>query len=69
MRSRISFVLLAFGAQMAIDAQGDPNVRYAAMGAYGTDGSSNYDDYFWGKGTTGPDIWSIGGYWKISAPA
>jgi hypothetical protein len=53
----------------AKEAQGDSSVRYAVMGVYGSDGATNYDDYYWGKGTVTGDIYSPTGYWKISGPA
>ena len=36
------------------------------MGAYGVDNVSNYQDYFWGQGSVGPDLRSenIRGYWR-----
>jgi hypothetical protein len=41
------------------------------MGVFGPGGVTNFNDYFWGKGPTGPDILpgQITGYWKISGPS
>ncbi len=38
------------------------------MGVYGHNGESNINDYFWGKGSVGPDIrdGAIAGYWSIT---
>jgi hypothetical protein len=55
---------------MAIANQGS-SVRWAEMGVFGPGGVTNYNDYFWGKGPTGPDIFpgSFTGFWKISGPS
>jgi len=39
-----------------------------AIGVIGPASSSNYNDYFWGKGTVGPDIRgsNIRGYWRVT---
>jgi hypothetical protein len=53
-------------AQTSIDDQPD-DVVWASMGAIGSGGSVNLNDYFWGKGSVGPDI-SVGektGYWYL----
>lgn len=45
-----------------------PNDNEAVvMGVFGPGGCSNYYDYFWGKGPTGPDIRgsNILGYWRV----
>lgn len=45
-----------------------PNdVEAVVMGVIGPSGCSNYNDYFWGKGSTGPDIRgsNILGYWRV----
>ena len=57
-------------AQMAIDAQ-PSSVTWAEMGVYGPGGVSNWNDYFWGRGPTGPDIphSQITGYWRLSGPS
>jgi hypothetical protein len=39
------------------------------MGVTGPGGVSDWNDYFWGKGATGPDIVAPTGFWKISGPA
>jgi hypothetical protein len=56
--------------QMAINNQ-PSSVRWAVMGVFGTGGTWNWNDYFWGKGPSGPDIGpgSITGSWKLSGPA
>ncbi len=42
-------------------------VTYAYMGVAGSDGDTNFNDYFWGRGLGGgPDITSISYYWKVS---
>jgi hypothetical protein len=53
---------------MAISQQ-PSSVRWAVMGAFGPGGVSNWNDYFWGMGPTGPDIVSPTGWWKISGAA
>lgn len=57
-------------AQMAIDAQ-PSSVTWAEMGVFGSGGLSDWNDYFWGRGPTGPDIpqSSITGYWRLSGPS
>lgn len=44
---------------------------YAIMGVWGANGSTNYDDYFWERGTVGPDVPAdqVEGYWRLSGPA
>lgn len=44
---------------------------YAIMGVWGPDGSTNYDDHFWDRGTVGPDIPAdaVEGYWRLSGPS
>ncbi len=55
---------------MAISQQ-PSSVEWAVMGAFGPGGVSNWNDYFWGAGPTGPDIpaGSVTGWWKVSGPA
>lgn len=55
---------------MAISQQ-PSSVQWAVMGAFGSGGVSNWNDYFWGAGPTGPDIpaGSVTGWWKVSGPA
>ncbi|HVN59981.1 MAG TPA: DUF6345 domain-containing protein [Gaiellaceae bacterium] len=57
-------------AQMAMDAQ-PSSVTWAEMGVFGSGGMSDWNDYFWGRGPTGPDIpqSSITGYWRLSGPS
>jgi hypothetical protein len=53
-------------AQASIDDQ-PSDVVWASMGAIGPGGSVNLNDYFWGKGSVGPDI-PVGqktGYWYL----
>lgn len=54
-------------AQASIDDQ-PPQVVWATMGAFGSGGLSNYNDYFWGRGSVGPDIpaGQITGYWWVA---
>ena len=62
--------------QMAMDAQ-PSSVNWGVMGIFGPGGVSNWNDYFWGKGPTGPDIVPPAspfiapgyGYWWISGPS
>lgn len=56
--------------QMAISNQ-PSSVYWAVMGVIGSGGVSNYNDYFWGRGPTGPDIQpsNIVAYWKVSGPS
>ena len=42
-------------AQMAIDAQG-PSEIWGTMGVTGPGWTADVDEYFWGRGPTGPDI-------------
>lgn len=42
-------------------------VTYAYMGVADSDGQTNFNDYFWGRGLGGgPDITTISYYWKVS---
>jgi len=54
-------------AQASIDDQ-PAEVVWASMGVISAAGLVNYDDYFWGKGSVGPDIPAaqITGYWRLS---
>ncbi|MFD4670718.1 DUF6345 domain-containing protein [Lentzea sp. NPDC058450] len=54
-------------AQASIDTQ-PASVRWATMGVYlpASGGLGNFDDYFWGKGSVGPDYASTGWFWRIS---
>ncbi|MET9231029.1 DUF6345 domain-containing protein [Lentzea sp. NPDC003310] len=54
-------------AQASIDTQ-PASVRWATMGVYlpSSGGLGNFDDYFWGKGSVGPDYASTGWFWRIS---
>jgi hypothetical protein len=54
-------------AQASIDTQ-PASVRWATMGVYlpASGGLGNYNDYFWGKGSVGPDYASTGLFWRIS---
>jgi Family of unknown function (DUF6345) len=45
------------------------SVTWAYMVPYGPNGSSNLDDYFWGKGTTTFDILSPSGFIHVSGPS
>ncbi len=53
--------------QMAIDKE-PSGVRYRSMGNIRSDGVTNIGDFFWGQGSTGPDIpiSSRSGMWAIS---
>ncbi|HET9518137.1 MAG TPA: DUF6345 domain-containing protein [Actinoplanes sp.] len=53
-------------AQASIDDQ-PSSVLWASMGAIGPGGSVNMNDYFWGKGSVGPDIPAAQktGYWYL----
>jgi hypothetical protein len=53
--------------QTGKDVQG-ASERVAVMGVYDLNGVSNWNDHFWGRGSVGPDIHSIGGYWMVSSP-
>ncbi|MDJ0808412.1 MAG: DUF6345 domain-containing protein [Gammaproteobacteria bacterium] len=52
----------------ATDTNQPNGVVPVVMGVFGNSGESNMNDYFWGKGSVGPDIrdGSIGGYWSIT---
>ena len=54
-------------AQMAIDKEPSGRV-YRSMGNIASGGVTNINDYFWGQGTTGPDISKASrtGMWAIS---
>lgn len=54
-------------AQASIDDQ-PASVVWATMGPVGSGGLVNFDDYFWGKGSVGPDVpaSSRTGWWYIS---
>jgi len=56
--------------QASIDDQPEV-VRWAVMGPIGTGGATNQGDYFWGKGSVGPDIrgGQITGYWWMAGPS
>lgn len=45
------------------------DVDWAIMGPYGSGYTHNYNDYFWGKGTTGSDISNPVGFWRVSGPS
>ena len=53
--------------QTGMDSQGG-NIRVAVMGVFDPKGVSNWNDHFWGRGSVGPDILSLGGWWLVSAP-
>jgi hypothetical protein len=55
---------------LAKDGNQPSSVIACAMGVIGPSGLSGYDDYFWGKGSVGPDIRgaNIHGYWRVSHP-
>lgn len=53
--------------QTGIEVQG-ASERVAVMGVIGPSGSSNWNDHYWGKGTTGPDILDVRGWWMVSSP-
>lgn len=54
-------------AQASIDDQ-PQQVVWATMGVIGSGGLVNYNDYFWGRGSVGPDVPAaqITGYWRLS---
>ena len=56
--------------QTSIDDQPEV-VRWAVMGPIGSGGATNQGDYFWGKGSVGPDIrgGQITGYWWMAGPS
>ncbi|MET0081302.1 MAG: DUF6345 domain-containing protein, partial [Candidatus Thiodiazotropha lotti] len=51
----------------ATDTNQPSGVVPVVMGVLGNNGMSNMNDYFWGKGSVGPDIrdGDIIGYWSI----
>ncbi|MBE0537845.1 MAG: hypothetical protein IH624_19465 [Phycisphaerae bacterium] len=53
----------------AIEVQ-PSSVRFGVMGVIGKDGMSNWNDRFWNRGPTGPDIKgsNIVGYWLVHGP-
>ncbi|MEU7475837.1 DUF6345 domain-containing protein [Lentzea sp. NPDC042327] len=53
-------------AQASIDTQ-PASVEWATMGVYlgASGGYGNFNDYFWGKGSVGPDYASTGMFWRI----
>jgi hypothetical protein len=53
--------------QMAIDKE-PSGTKYRSMGNIASNGVTNIGDFFWGQGTTGPDIAKAGrsGMWAIS---
>lgn len=57
-------------AVTATDGQ-TPSETYAVMGAFDESGLNNYNDHFWGFGSTGPDLPAntIKGYWRLSGPS
>jgi hypothetical protein len=72
---RLARNLLSYGhtvrqawAQMATEAQPD-SVTYGYMGVIGPSGLMNSNDHYWGKGTVGPDIHDVRGYWSVHAPS
>jgi len=52
---------------MALDRE-PSGVKYRSTGLVRPDGTTNIGDYFWGQGTTGPDIplTPATGQWSIS---
>jgi hypothetical protein len=50
------------------ETQSDRGLRVAVMGVYGAGGLSNRGDHFWGRGSVGPDIRSVAGYWLTLTP-
>jgi hypothetical protein len=52
---------------LARDGHQPSSVIAVTMGVIGPAGCSNYNDYFWGKGSVGPDIRgsNIKGYWRV----
>ena len=55
---------------LAHDGNQPSSVVAVTMGVVGPSGLSNYDDYFWGKGSVGPDVRgaNIHGYWRVRHP-
>jgi hypothetical protein len=55
---------------LAKDSNQPSSVIACTMGVLGPSGLSNYNDYFWGKGSVGPDVRgaNIHGYWRVSHP-
>ena len=56
--------------QTAIDAQ-PSSVTWAYMGPLGRNGLTDDNDFFWGKGTTGPDIRGadLTGWYQVQGPS
>jgi len=56
--------------QTAIDSQ-PSTVTWAFMGPLGRNGLSDYDDFFWNKGATGPDIRGadLTGWYQVQGPS
>lgn len=54
----------------ATDDEQPNGVVPVVMGVFRHDGVSNINDYFWGKGSVGPDIRdsNIAGYWTLTGP-
>ncbi len=53
--------------ETGIDVQG-PSEIVAVMGVFGPNGVSNWNDHYHGKGSVGPDISNVNGYWMVSSP-
>ncbi|ADI14067.1 DUF6345 domain-containing protein [Truepera radiovictrix] len=45
------------------------SVTWAIMGPFGPGYTHNYNDFFWGKGSTSGDIGSPIGFWRVSGPS
>jgi hypothetical protein len=56
--------------QMAVDVQ-PSSVTWGYMGPIGPGGVSNFNDYFWGKGSVGPDLRGsdIRGFYVVRGPS
>lgn len=45
------------------------SVTWAIMGPFGPGYTHNYNDFFWGKGSTSGDIGNPIGFWRVSGPS
>jgi len=62
------FIVLDNSRSMAASIDDQPgDVVWASMGAIGPNGSVNLNDYFWNRGSVGPDIeaGAVTGWWYL----
>ena len=45
------------------------SVTYGYMGVFNSRGVSNFNDHFWGRGSVGPDITDVRGYFSVHSPS